>query len=137
MPLFEIFQLVPLLVDTKTPPCVPANRFEPMTANEDTIEFPSPLLTCIQLEPLLVVMLTPAPHVPQKTFEPITAAAWHKRLRIPPEAEVQLVPLFVEIKKPPVKPAQTFELPARRETTFELGNPLLTEFHCVPLLVDK
>ena len=68
-------QLVPLLVERKTPPSDPAKRFVPLTARAETFVFVKPLLTAVQLVPLLVERKTPPPLVPAKRFLPLTARA--------------------------------------------------------------
>ena len=53
-PLLTCVQLVPLLVERKTPPSVPAKRFVPQTARANTSVFVKPVFTYFQLAPLLV-----------------------------------------------------------------------------------
>ena len=55
-PLLTFVQLVPLSVERKTPlSLVPAKRFVPLTASDQTFDaFVKPLLTALQLAPLLV-----------------------------------------------------------------------------------
>jgi len=69
-------QLVPLLVERKTPPPkVPAKRFVPEIARAKTLVFVKPELTAVQLVPLLVERKTPPPKVPAKRFVPEIARA--------------------------------------------------------------
>jgi hypothetical protein len=72
-------QLVPLLIERKRPPKVPAKRFVPETARAQTEVFLKPLLTACQFVPLLVERKTPS-LVPAKRFVPLTA----KLIIVPP-----------------------------------------------------
>jgi hypothetical protein len=71
-------QLVPLLVERKTPPAVPTKRFVPLVVRALTVVFVKPVLTCVQLMPLSVDKKTPLV-VPAKRFVPETA----KQLTVP------------------------------------------------------
>src|SRR3989337_2966327 len=93
-PVFTESQLVPLLVERKTPPpSVPAKRFVPETARNQTLVFVKPVLAAVQLVPLLVERKT-APKVPAKRFVPIATMLLKDVNGV--FADVQLVPLFVE-----------------------------------------
>jgi len=52
---------MPLLVERKTPPVVPAKRFVPLAAKLRTLVFVKPVLAGLQLVPLLVERKTPPP----------------------------------------------------------------------------
>ena len=72
-PVLAAVQLVPLLVERKTPPPeVPAKIFVSETASAKTEVFVKPVLAAVQLVPLLVDRKTP-PKVPAKRFVPETA----------------------------------------------------------------
>jgi hypothetical protein len=79
-PVLSTVQLVPLLVERKTPPSVPAKRFCPLNARHSIpvyrvvsyTDFCIPSLTPVQLVPVLVERKTPLP-VPANRFEPETA----------------------------------------------------------------
>jgi len=85
-------QLVPLLVERKTPLSVPAKRFEPLTVRAETFVFVRPLLTAVQLVPLLVERKTPPPQVPAKRFVPLAARA---------ETFIFVKPLLTVVRFPP------------------------------------
>src|ERR1039458_7348447 len=64
-------QLVPLLVDRKTPPKrVPAKRSVSETASASTKGFAKPESTAVQLVPSLVERKTPPPYAATKTSIP-------------------------------------------------------------------
>jgi len=63
-PLFTDVQLLPLLVDKKTPPEVAAKTLLPLMAMDCTLRDVSPLFTAVQLLPLLVDKKIPSLIVP-------------------------------------------------------------------------
>jgi hypothetical protein len=65
-------QFVPLLLERKTPPPVPAKRLVPLTTRHDTLVFVRPESTAVQLVPLFVDLKTPLP-VPANRFDPLIA----------------------------------------------------------------
>ena len=103
-------QLVPLFVDRKTPPLVPAKRFVPdpppvgLTIREFTYLFVEP--AAVHLVPLLVERKTPPPSVPAKRFAPdpplpgLIARDKTKVFVRPRLTAIQLAPFFVERKTP-------------------------------------
>ena len=104
-PLFTEVQIVPLLVDRKTPPPeVPAKIYVPKKAKDRTYLFVKPL--AVQLVPLFVDRKTPSPPVPAKRYMPERAKDWTVVFVKPLFTEVQLVPLFVDRKTPPPVPAK-------------------------------
>jgi hypothetical protein len=106
-PSLTAVQLVPLLVERKTPPVdVPAKRFVPLTARHDTVVSVKPEWAGVQHVPLLVDRKTP-PEVPAKRFALLTVRAKTQRLVKP--VAVQLLPSFVDEKTPPPQvPAKRF-----------------------------
>ena len=118
-------QLLPLLVEIKTPPFVaevPANISVPETDRVQTKGLVSPVLTVVQLVPLSEERKTPPPKVPTKIFEPETAI---ERICIEVSWEptsVQVVPLLVERNKPYLVPAnRSVPLAAKQVTSPPLG----------------
>src|SRR6267143_1443542 len=93
-------QLVPLLLDTNTPPAprrgsplVPAKRLAPAVANESTPVFVRPVLTSVQLAPVFVLRMRPPPRVPANRYCRSPARA-ETRVSVNPESTaVQFVPL--------------------------------------------
>ena len=107
MPVLMDFQLVPLSVDRKAPPLVPAKRFVPETANAETPRDPAPGEE-LQLVPLFVDRKTP-PLVPAKRFVPEKASAQTKSCVKPVFMGLHEVPLLVDRKTPPPSvPAKRF-----------------------------
>jgi hypothetical protein len=74
-PEFIALQLLPLFVDVKTPPQVPAKRFGPLTARQLMCKFDNPELTTAQLLPSFVERNMPLLSVPAKRLDPLTARA--------------------------------------------------------------
>jgi hypothetical protein len=74
-PVLAALQLVPLLVERKTPAPVPGKRLMPETARARTSVVVKPVLAAFQLVPLLVEMKTMPrePEIPAKRFVPETA----------------------------------------------------------------
>ena len=70
--------------------------------------FANPLLTAVQLEPLLVERNTPPLSVPAKRFVPEMASAETEGLVKPLLTAIQLVPLLVERNTPPAVPTNRF-----------------------------
>jgi hypothetical protein len=124
-PVLTAVQLIPLLVERKTPPSVPAKRFVSLTAKEETEVLVNPVLTAVQLVPLFVERKTPLP-VPAKRFVPLTAREVIKVFVNPVLMAVQLVPLSVE-RKTPLKP-----VPAKRFVPESVKHP--TPLPKVPLV---
>jgi len=111
-PVSTLLQFVPLLVERKTPPQVPAKRFvEPATpeagetARALTVRSVKPVLTAFQLAPLSVERKTPVRSVPAKRFVPETIRDITSVFGKPVFVAVQLVPLLVERNTPPKVPA--------------------------------
>jgi hypothetical protein len=72
-PVFTGVQLVPLLVERKTPPpSIPANRLLPLTVRDRTYRFVNPVFTAVQLAPLLAERKIPLPSVPANRLLPLT-----------------------------------------------------------------
>ena len=73
----------------------------PETVRDQTSKFVKPLLTAVQLAPLLVERKTPPPSVPAKRLVPETVRdRTYKFVKLLLTA-VQLAPLLVERKTPP------------------------------------
>jgi hypothetical protein len=95
------------LVERKIPsPEVPAKRYVPETVRERTLVFVKPVLTCVQLVPLLVERNTPSP-VPANRDVPEMAKASTAVPGMPLLDSIQLVPLLVETKTPLPVPARS------------------------------
>ena len=116
-------QFVPLFVDRKTPPLVPTKRFglDPpdaeAIARDKTVVFPK--LLALQFDPLLVERKISPPIVAARTFELLVPPAAGEMASAYREAFVnpvltQLVPLFVERKRPWLVPAKRFVPEAAR-----------------------
>ena len=72
--MLAIAQRVSELDNRKTPIWVPAKRYPPETASDNTDLSMRPALTAVQLVPLLVERNTPPPLVPANRFVPETAS---------------------------------------------------------------
>ena len=72
---------MPLSVERKTPPLVPAKRFVPETPRALTSEFVKPLLAAVQVVPLLLERKTPLA-VPAKRFIAEKASKRHHRRKV-------------------------------------------------------
>ncbi len=142
-PELTLVQLLPLLVERKTPPPVAAKRFvEPAppeageTAKALIVSFVNP--AAVQLAPLLVDRKTP-PKVPRKILPVETAKASTTVPAGNPELiPVQFAPLLVERKTLSLVPAKIFRPETAKAPTKAFdGNPEFTAVQPVPLLVDK
>ena len=137
-PVFTAAQLLPLLVDKKTPALVPAKIFVPLRANEDKPVFIRPVFTAVQLLPLFVDKKTLPLKVPAKIFVPLMAKERTFKSVRPVFTAVQLLPLLVDKKTPPPKvPAKRFVPLTAKEITNVAVKPVFTTAQLLPLLVDK
>jgi hypothetical protein len=87
--------------------------------------FINPVLTALQLDPLLVERNTPPAYVPAKRFVPLTTRDQTRVVVKPELTAVQLDPLLVERSTPLPVPAKRFVPLIAKSYIEEFGNPVL------------
>ena len=112
--------------------------FEPLAAN-DVYAPPidSPVLTAVQVAPLLLEKKTPALFVPAKILLPLTNSELMNKDESPVFTGDQLVPLLVDKKTPPSVPAKMFVPLMATDCTNKLVRPVFFCVQVVPLFVDR
>jgi hypothetical protein len=119
---------VPLFIDRKIPPDVPAKIVAPFTTKEKTLVSARPVLTADHVVPESADKKTPLPKDPAKTFVPLTSNAGTKE-NAQQVTGVQLLPLFVERQMPILFPTKILESIIANENTPVLHKFVLTYVH--------